>query len=470
MKQIVHTAFVAVALLVARSPAIANDLADNVAIVGAEVLQVDCACWASAQTIVLTGNRIAAVGPQDQIAVPQNARRIDASGKYVIPGLWDAHIHSRYEGIDHLRLLIAHGVTATRDLGGPWEHLPELVLWRDEIAAGTRVGPRLWTAGTVLNNPGSDWSHITIVHEPQEARTAVQRLSREGADFVKVYSDLSPENYYAIIDEAKRLGLQVDGHDPRTIPPLEASKAGQRTIEHAREVALALVDGEIPELENGYTDWVALEGRLSDEKADRLARIFRENGTWLDPTLHLRRHFIAIGEKSDTVLASPALRFIPAPYLNEWSRRAEGETSVEKLAQWHANLAVESEAVRMLSERGVPIIAGTDTVKPFFVPGFALHDELAALVEAGLSTGDAIRAATITPSRMMGVEDLGLIQPGFLADLLVLDGDPLANIAETRNIVVVVANGRVFDRATLQALKVDLVREAALWNGEPTGR
>ncbi|WP_172808193.1 amidohydrolase family protein [Croceicoccus mobilis] len=450
-------------------PAAAEDAPKTIALVGAEVLGPDFATWAHDRTVIVTGNRITAIGPAAETPIPDGAQIVDMRGRWIIPGLWDAHIHSRYKGIDHLRLLISHGITATRDLGGPWEHLPEQLAWRREIAAGTRVGPRWWTAGTVLNNPGARWSHITVVHDPDEARAAVDRLKREGADFVKVYSDLTPENYRAILAEAKAQGLPVDGHDPDAIPPLEASRAGQRVIEHAREVALALIEGEIPKLAGGYTDWTALENRLSAEKADEMAATFRENGTWLDPTLNLRRHFIGLAEKSDFVLDNPALRFIPRPYLDAW-KMGERPTTPEIIAQWQANLRLESEAVRMLAQRGVPILAGTDTVKPFYVPGDGLHEELFALVDAGLSQGEAIRAATINPARMTGMKDLGLVQPGFLADLLVLDADPLADIGATRQIAMVIANGRAFDRAALDAMQADIAANAAAWDGVPTGR
>lgn len=437
------------------------------ALVGANVLQPDFTTLAPNQTLLIKGARILEVGPRDSLAVPAGAEVIDITGKTVIPGLWDAHIHSRYRGIDHMRLLIAHGITSTRDLGGPWEHLARLRRWREAITAGGMVGPRIWTAGTVLDNPGARWSHITVVHDPDEARAAVQRLKREGADFVKVYSNLTPENYDAIIAEAGRLGLPVDGHVPRAISPERASRSGQRILEHAGEVALALAPGTIPHLANGRIDWRALDGALSPEKADALAATFRTNGTALDPTLNLRRHFIALTRKEPAVLANPALRFIPAPYLAAW-RTAPERTA--DLAQWEANRNVEGQALAMLFRRGVPILAGTDTVKPYFVPGDALHDELAALVEAGLPPGEALRAATRTPAKVMGLTDLGLVAPGFLADLLVLDANPLEDISHTRDIAMVLANGRLFDGPALEALHEDIAAKAAQWNEEPTGR
>ena len=137
------------------------------------------------QNVVTSAGRITVIGEAARTSVPADARVIDASGKYLIPGLWDAHVHSRFEGVDHLRLFIANGVTGFRDMGSAWEHFEVIKQWRREIAAGERIGPRILTAGPLLDGPGSPWWHAQIVSSPNEGRDVVRRLRREGADFVK---------------------------------------------------------------------------------------------------------------------------------------------------------------------------------------------------------------------------------------------------------------------------------------------
>lgn len=435
------------------------------ALVGVDVLGADFATILPERTILIENGVIVAVGSAD-MAVPDGATVHHLEGKTVIPGLWDAHVHSRYLGIDHPRLMIVHGITTMRDLGGGWEHQRRILDWREKIASGDVAGPRIWTAATVLDNPGAGWSHIGLVHSPEEAREQVRRLKREGADFVKVYSNLTPENYDAIIDEASKVGLPVDGHVPLSIGVERAIRSGQRVIEHAEEIAIALADHEPEKNADGYLLWTDLEGRLSRDKAAELAALMLEHGSYLSPTLNLGPHFNSLKTDTEAALANPALRFIPPPYLVAWKPRLDRPLWPSALP----SARVEKEAIGLLHEEGVRIIAGTDTVKPYFVPGYALHDELAALVGAGMSEGEVIRAATRTPAEMVGALGQGLIAKGQAADLLVLDASPLEDIANTRRIAMVVAAGRIYDREALAAMREDIAAKAALWNGEPTGR
>src|SRR5215475_236748 len=180
------------------------------------------------QTVVVSGQRITAVGSAAVVALPRGARAIEAAGRFLIPGLWDMHVHTRYEGIDHLRLLLANGITGARDMGGRWEHLDQIHEWQQQIERGERLGPRIVAAGPLLDGPGSVWSYGAIVSGPDEGRETVRRLKRQGADFVKVYDRLSRESFFAIIDEAKRQGLTFVGHVPGAVSASEASELGQR--------------------------------------------------------------------------------------------------------------------------------------------------------------------------------------------------------------------------------------------------
>jgi hypothetical protein len=191
------------------------------------------------QTVVLSGSRITAVGSSSSVPIPQGARTIDATGRFLIPGLWDAHVHTRFEGIDHMRLLVANGITSARNMSAPWEYLPEILALRDQIEKVDRVGPRLLTAGPVLDGPGANRTSNAVINIADEGQQAVRRVKRDGADFVKVYNLLSRESFFAIAAEAKAQGLPFAGHLPFAIRAEEASDAGQLSIEHADAIVRA---------------------------------------------------------------------------------------------------------------------------------------------------------------------------------------------------------------------------------------
>ena len=188
------------------------------------------------QNVITSGGRITAIGDARTTSVPAATRVIDASGKYLVPGLWDAHVHSRFEGVDHLRLFIANGVTGFRDMGSAWEHFNVLKQRRAEIESGERIGPRIVTAGQLLDGPATQWWHAQIVSGPDQAREVVRRLRNEGADSVKFYENLNKETFFAIVDEAKRQGLPTAGHVPFVMSVGEVAETRPRTLEHFRQL------------------------------------------------------------------------------------------------------------------------------------------------------------------------------------------------------------------------------------------
>ena len=404
------------------------------------------------QTVVVSGGRIAAIGDSADVSIPSDARSIDATGQFLIPGLWDLHVHTRYEGIDHLRLLLVNGITTARDMAGPWSHLSEIKRWQDEIARGERIGPRLLAAGPLLDGPGSPWSHAAVVANPEEGRSVVRRLRAEGADFVKVYGRLSRESFFAIADEAKSVGLPFVGHVPRALSVTEASNAGQRSVAHLTGMLLRCPDGEEELL-------------LNPSKLEELALLLRRNGTSVVPTLSNARRGLGWARQHQDVMEADRLRYVPEAYRRSWMRAQA--PSVECAA---ISFEKSVELVGLLHAHGVSILAGTDVVKPFFVPGFSLHDELSLLVGAGLSEIEAIQAATRNAARFAGMDDVGTIERDMVADLLVLDADPLENIDNTRTIAAVVSAGRLIERSRLQEILSEIRDSAAKWTGIPTGR
>jgi len=436
------------------------------------------------QTVLVSGDRITAVGPSAGVPIPRGVRAIDATGRYLIPGLWDAHVHTRYEGIDHLRLLVAHGITSTRNMSGPWQHLPEIHSWRQEIAKRERIGPRLLTAGPVIDGPGSGRPTNVEVNNADEARQAVRRVKSEGADFVKVYNLLSRESYFAIAAEAKAQGLPFVGHIPIAVGADEASDAGQLSVEHMDGI-LWSSSAQEEQVRKQAQEWrpggPGTPGPVSAKflfesfsviKLRALAERLKKNQTAVVPTLSLYRNRFEGRNDRSAIAAADRLRYVPPAYAEEWKRlqllppalARRPTTEEDERLQFQQCLTV----VRELHKAGVRILAGTDVGTSFQIPGISLHDELSLLVQAGLSTMDALQAATRNPARAFKLADQGTIEKGMRGDLLLLDSNPLDNIENIRKIGTVVAAGRVFERNELDAILADIQRVANQWTGTPT--
>jgi len=376
-------------------------------------------------TVVITGPRITDLGEAGKVSVPQGGRVIDASGKFLIPGLWDMHVHWYYR--DTLTLFTANGVTGIRQMFGN----SDLLRWRDEIAKGSLQGPRMVVASPIIDGPQPVWPNSISVRDEAEGRKAVTRVKQWGADFVKVYSLLPREAYFGIADEARKQGLPFEGHVPFTVSAAEASDAGQKSIEHLTGVFKALET-------------------FSAEKETELFARFIKNGTWQCPTLTVRRS--TAYQDDPNFRNDERLRFIPRQMLERWgmrmgNRRAEFYANAKRLFQ------KEVEVVGDMGRAGVLLLAGTDTGNPFCFPGFSLHDELALLVKAGLTPAESLRAATLNPAKFFGLDQtLGTVEKGKLADLVLLEANPLEDIRNTQKIDAVVMNGRFYDRKALDKM------------------
>ena len=422
------------------------------------------------QTVLLSADRIVTVGPSTKVRIPNGTRTIDGGRRFLIPGLWDAHVHTRYAGIDHLRLFIATGITSVRNMSAPWEHLAEVREWRRDIEAGRRIGPRLLTAGPVFDGPGTVRQTNLTINNAEEARDAVRRARRAGADFIKVYNLLSPESFTAIAAEANAQGLPFVGHVPLVIDTSAAVAAGQHTLEHIEVVALGASDRETelrkkaagwrpsPAVRAGPFDVREIVDSFSPEKLRSLAALLGRMGAALVPTL------VSARNRFDPPIPPAGAQYVPAAYLDVWKQAPpSGSTAADRLLYEHVE-----KLLRGLDAEGVTILAGTDGGTPFQVSGFSLHEELSLLVKAGLSEMKALQAATRDPARVFHLPAQGTIEPGKRADLVLLDANPLENIANTRKIRLVVAAGRVFDRSDLDAMLADIQKNAREWTGTPT--
>jgi imidazolonepropionase-like amidohydrolase len=381
--------------------------------------------------VVISGERITALGASGKVELPPDAQVVDATGKFLIPGLWDMHAHTALtEGEPEYAfpLLIANGVTGVRDMSGPRERLQPYL---QEVAEGKRWGPRMVVAGGVLDGKTPGWPGAMPIADADQAERAVNRLKAEGAEFIKVYSLLSREAYYAVATAAYVKKIPFVGHVPESVSVEEAADAGQKSIEHLQRLD------------------------LDDSERDDAFHHLVLNGTWVVPT-NIADTAAVAGDARD-----PRLKFIPAAIWRQWDPREDMRSRSESGGK--AALALQArkkdlEIVAALHGAGIPLLAGTDTASchPYTFPGFSLHDQLALLVQAGLTPMEALQTATLQPARFLGREnEIGTVQKDRLADLVLLDANPLADIRNTRKIHAVVVGGRLLDRAALDKLLAD---------------
>jgi hypothetical protein len=383
------------------------------------------------------------------------------------------HVHLTRES--SLAMNLANGVTGLRVMWGnpamggfPIPH----GTWRKEIESGKRKGPRLVVASNILDGPKPIWPGSVAIADETQARKAVRDAKAAGADFIKVYSLLSPDSFRAIADEAKLQGIPFAGHVPSLVSAREASDLGMKSMEHLYGIAAACSPHEAEALrdrkrvlDEAKGDWTAARPKLSpidtklresyrDDLADSLASKLKSNGTALCPTLTVLR---AIGSLDDPgFVADSRLKYVDQFTRMFWDPKRDFRFKAMKPEEFAAQRRLFDRAlvhVARMHKAGVLILAGTDEANPYIFPGFSLHDELALMVKAGLSPAEALRTATVNPAKFLGRESsLGTIEPGKEADLVLLDGDPLADIANTTKIRSVFYRGMLLDRPALDKI------------------
>ena len=425
---------------------------------GVTVIDVTQGRRVPAQRVLIIGNRIRSMGRAQTVPLPAGAQVVDARGKYLIPGLWDMHTHSQRATEVFYPEFLANGVTGIRDA---WSEVPldTLNVWRREILAGKRVGPpRQLFVGAALDEAAQCTArgngHLCVNgSDTADVRYVVDSLKAVGADMIKTY-DLDHDTYFMVAAEARRIGIPFGGH-LRVATAIEASDSGARILDHFNSA--------------GDLDEACLPGAQGMNMAtvadcQALAAHFQRNNTWWCPTL------VASEENgATTIQAGPAARAIlarlkavtlavqsdtvPRVAWLRWLREPPLPLATGGTVSGPPGVA-SAGILRLVYRVALPIVAGTDVTPDVgLAPGFMLHAELATYVAEGLSPLEALQTATLNPAKMWHATDsLGTVAPGKLADLVLLDADPLVDITNTTTIRAVVANGRYYDRAALDHL------------------
>ena len=389
-------------------------------------------------TIIVRRDRIEKI-EKSSVAHAYEGRVLDGRGKFLIPGLWDMEVHLSWTRASALPLLVANGITGVRDMGG---RLQELEIWRSQISAGLRVGPSIFQVGPMLN--GKSFNPLQMaVGTPEETRGVVRTLKFVGVNGLSIERRMPRDSYFALMEEAKRQGLPVGGHIPMTVRPEEASDAGQTTIDNAETIfdgtfGEGIKDADLPG---------AIEGFLSSGAAATLFARFVKNHNAVTPAIVAYQWSVESLDRSNS--PDHRLIYVAASVKKEFQKEHLSPEDAELMQRLYPVLI---KVVGQLHRSRVMLLAGTD-VAATRVPGFSLHDELSLLVKAGLTPLEAIQAATLNPAIMLQKSaDFGVVEPGKIADLVLLDANPLDNIENTKRISAVVLKGKLFTRNDLDSL------------------
>jgi imidazolonepropionase-like amidohydrolase len=437
-----------------------------VAIENVSVIEPGKSVARSHRTVVIANGVFAQVGDFGNTKIPGGARRIDGTGKFLMPGLWDMHVHWYDE--KGLGLFTANGVTGMRVMYGQPEH----VAWRTKATAGKMIGPRIYLGSPIVDGPKPMWPGSFSMRSPKDAPGIVAKIKAGKYDFVKVYSFMSRESYLALVAEAKKQGLPFEGHVPLPVTPLQAAKLGQSSLEHLDGLRESSSKNSAMNHERFEEAMLAKDpmattmkmykafgresfrGGYDSARAKQLVSDLAKTHMWMCPTLVVLRSTTSLDQPD--FLKDPRLKYMSAEMRTLWQPANDFRLKARTKADWdwwREDTKAKLDMVMPLKRAGNRFLAGTDCLNPYCFPGFSLHDELAMFVELGFTPAEALETATLNPARFMGRErTMGTIARGKLADAVLLDRNPLIDIHNTKSINTVIQGGKVYSRKELDAI------------------
>jgi imidazolonepropionase-like amidohydrolase len=429
-----------------------------VAYVNVNVIPMDRQRVLRNQTVIVRDNTITTIGDSKQVKVPAGAQSIDGTGKFLIPGLMDMHVHLFSDdefpdslAEDEFKVMMAYGVTTIRLMIGT----PEQLVLREKSAKGEILAPTIFAASPHLT--GRKQPNSQVVTTEAEGRAAVAKAKQDGYDFIKLTTFLAPEVYEAIVDEARKQNIRVVGHaDSRSVGLQRALKSRQQ-IEHLDSYLEALLPETAP-VKGSVSDlyvynpknWESID-YLDEKKIPELARLTVDANPFVTPTLHLFKFTFGKGRTDESFLAQPDIRFYPQKTVEQWTRASKRYLStaapIEKREKF---IRIRNQIVKAIYDAGGKIMAGSDTPEWLMLYGHTLHLELIDLRDAGLSNYAALETATRNPAMFLGLlEQAGTIAEGKRGDLVLLDANPLEDIANTQKRAGVMIRGRYFTQAEM---------------------
>jgi imidazolonepropionase-like amidohydrolase len=418
---------------------------DSYAITNVTVVPMDSERLLADQTVVIRGGRIEALGPAASTAAPPGATRIDGRGRFLMPGLAEMHAHVPPNPADGqwsedvLTLYVANGVTFARSMLGAPHHLP----LRAKAARGEILSPRIYASGPSFNGDS--------VASPDDGRRMVREQKAAGYDMLKIHPGLDRARYDAIAETARELDIPFAGHVPDGVGLARALEAGQATIDHL-DGYVVLMAGKDPGTDGGLFGMAVVES-IDDARIPEIARRTRAAGVWNVPTNSLPRHLLQASPSADEMMAWPEMRYVPAGMRADWRKARASFQSAPGFSADRARRYLEArdKMVKALQDAGAGLLLGSDSPQWFNVPGFALHRELAYLVDAGLTPYQALASGTVNVARFLGeAEAFGTVAVGRRADLILLEANPLADVANAQRRVGVMLGGRWLPESDLR--------------------
>jgi imidazolonepropionase-like amidohydrolase len=415
---------------------ISGSHADTLALVGGTLIDGTGAAAVLDSAVLIHDGRIVAAGPRASVRIPGDAKVVDAHGKTIVPGLWDMHAH--FEQVEWGPIYLAAGVTTVRDCGNEFEFITAV---RDAVAKGQGLGPRILAAG-IVDGSGPLALGVARVDTPEQSKMWVDRYHDAGFQQMKIYSSVKLDEIKVIADEAHRLGMTVTGHIPEGLDAYQGVNAGMDQINHIEYIDQIMLP-PLPKDADGQARLKAQsEIDLNSPESQKAIAFLKEHNTVIDPTLVIFEFITASTAKPPASFEPGVAKIAPelAQVLVDVGPPSPLQPLIDK------SFARELEIVGALHRAGIRIVAGTDQT----VPGYSLHREMELYVEAGFTPMEAIQAATIVPARVMGVDkELGTIEPGKRADVIILGANPLDDIHNTRKVESVITNGTMYDTAPL---------------------